>query len=118
VDDEPGQVHSCVRGGLTLRDGLLDLRNSCFGIAARPPLVHLSGRRHNQAAYPVLAGDTERTEDQVRTILVVGGGHAGFYTAWKLERKLRRGEAQLVVVGPRPSKTYQPFLPEVLADYD
>jgi NADH:ubiquinone reductase (H+-translocating) len=32
----------------------------------------------------------------VRTILVVGGGYAGFYTAWKLEKKLRRGEAQLV----------------------
>jgi NADH:ubiquinone reductase (H+-translocating) len=51
----------------------------------------------------------------VRTILVVGGGYAGFYTAWKLEKKLRRGEAQLVVVDPRPYMTYQPFLPEVLA---
>jgi NADH dehydrogenase len=51
----------------------------------------------------------------VRTILVVGGGYAGFYTAWKLEKKLRRGEAQVVVVDPRPYMTYQPFLPEVLA---
>jgi NADH dehydrogenase len=51
----------------------------------------------------------------VRTILVVGGGYAGFYTAWKLEKKLRRGEAQLIVADPRPYMTYQPFLPEVLA---
>ncbi|MEV6495407.1 FAD-dependent oxidoreductase, partial [Actinoplanes sp. NPDC051633] len=46
---------------------------------------------------------------------MVGGGYAGFYTAWKLEKKLRRGEAQVVVVDPRPYMTYQPFLPEVLA---
>jgi NADH dehydrogenase len=51
----------------------------------------------------------------VRTILVVGGGYAGFYTAWKLEKKLRRDEARVVVVDPRPYMTYQPFLPEVLA---
>jgi len=51
----------------------------------------------------------------MRTILVVGGGYAGFYTAWKLEKKLRRGEAQVVVIDPRPYLTYQPFLPEVLA---
>ncbi|MBB2940383.1 NADH dehydrogenase [Actinoplanes lutulentus] len=51
----------------------------------------------------------------MRTILVVGGGYAGFYTAWKLEKKLRRGEARVVLVDPRPYMTYQPFLPEVLA---
>jgi len=51
----------------------------------------------------------------VRTILVVGGGYAGFYTAWRLEKKLRRDEARIVVVDPRPYMTYQPFLPEVLA---
>lgn len=51
----------------------------------------------------------------MRTILVVGGGYAGFYTAWKLEKKLRRDEARIVVVDPRPYMTYQPFLPEVLA---
>jgi NADH dehydrogenase len=51
----------------------------------------------------------------VKRILIVGGGYAGFYTAWKLEKKLRRGEAELVVVDPRPYMTYQPFLPEVLA---
>jgi NADH dehydrogenase len=47
--------------------------------------------------------------------LVVGGGYAGFYTAWRLEKKLRRGEAEVVVVDPRPYMTYQPFLPEVVA---
>ena len=51
----------------------------------------------------------------MRTILVIGGGYAGFYTAWKLEKKLRRDEARIVVVDPRPYMTYQPFLPEVLA---
>ncbi|MFF0342654.1 NAD(P)/FAD-dependent oxidoreductase [Kribbella sp. NPDC004875] len=51
----------------------------------------------------------------MRRILVVGGGYAGFYTAWRLEKKLRRDEAEVVVVDPRPYMTYQPFLPEVVA---
>ncbi|NUU06236.1 NAD(P)/FAD-dependent oxidoreductase [Leifsonia sp. C5G2] len=51
----------------------------------------------------------------MRRILVVGGGYAGFYTAWNLEKKLRRDEAEIVVVDPRPYMTYQPFLPEVAA---
>jgi NADH dehydrogenase len=51
----------------------------------------------------------------VRTILIIGGGYAGFYTAWKLEKKLRQGEARVSVVDPRPYMTYQPFLPEVMA---
>lgn len=51
----------------------------------------------------------------MRRILIVGGGYAGFYTAWKLERKLRKGEAEVTLVDPRPYMTYQPFLPEVLA---
>ncbi|MET0967215.1 MAG: NAD(P)/FAD-dependent oxidoreductase [Nakamurella sp.] len=46
-------------------------------------------------------------------ILVVGGGYAGFYAAWRLEKLLRRGEADITVVDPRPYMTYQPFLPEV-----
>jgi NADH:ubiquinone reductase (H+-translocating) len=48
-------------------------------------------------------------------VLVVGGGYAGFYTAWKLEKRLRRGEADVTVIDPRPYMTYQPFLPEVTA---
>jgi NADH dehydrogenase len=54
-------------------------------------------------------------EDIVREILIVGGGYAGFYTAWRLEKKLRPGEARVTVVDPRPYMTYQPFLPELLA---
>ncbi len=51
----------------------------------------------------------------MREIVIVGGGYAGFYTAWGLEKKLRRGEARVTVVDPRPYMTYQPFLPEVAA---
>ena len=31
----------------------------------------------------------------VPKILIVGGGYAGFYTAWKLEKHLRKGEAEV-----------------------
>lgn len=48
-------------------------------------------------------------------ILIVGGGYAGFYTAWKLEKYLRKGEAEVTIVDPLPYMTYQPFLPEVAA---
>jgi NADH dehydrogenase len=48
-------------------------------------------------------------------IVIVGGGYAGFYTAWKLEKRLRPGEAKVIVIDPRPYMTYQPFLPEVMA---
>lgn len=51
----------------------------------------------------------------MREIVIVGGGYAGFYTAWGLEKKLRPGEAHVTVVDPRPYMTYQPFLPEVTA---
>ncbi|MEU5346981.1 FAD-dependent oxidoreductase [Streptomyces sp. NPDC020766] len=51
----------------------------------------------------------------MREIVIVGGGYAGFYTAWGLEKLLRAGEARVTVVDPRPYMTYQPFLPEVTA---
>jgi NADH:ubiquinone reductase (H+-translocating) len=51
----------------------------------------------------------------VPKILIVGGGYAGFYTAFKLEKWLRNGEAEVTVVEPLPYWTYQPFLPEVAA---
>jgi NADH:ubiquinone reductase (H+-translocating) len=63
----------------------------------------------------VLVLNSDRQDGNMRKILIVGGGYAGFYTAWKLEKKLRRGEAQVTVVDPRPYMTYQPFLPEVMA---
>ncbi len=46
----------------------------------------------------------------MRTILVAGGGYAGFYTAWRLEKKLRRDEARIVVVDPRPGMVTCPLL--------
>ena len=52
---------------------------------------------------------------KTKRIVVVGGGYAGFYTAWKLEKHLRPGEATVTVVDPLPYMTYQPFLPEVVA---
>ncbi|MET9324928.1 NAD(P)/FAD-dependent oxidoreductase [Streptomyces sp. NPDC003038] len=48
-------------------------------------------------------------------ILVVGGGYVGMYTALRLQRKLRAGEAEVTVVTPEPYMTYQPFLPEAAA---
>lgn len=51
----------------------------------------------------------------VPKILIVGGGYAGFYTAWKLEKHLRKGEAEVTMVDPLPYMTYLPFLPEVAA---
>ncbi|WKX74302.1 NAD(P)/FAD-dependent oxidoreductase [Streptomyces sp. XD-27] len=37
------------------------------------------------------------------------------YTALRLQRQLKRGEAQVIVVDPEPYMTYQPFLPEAAA---
>ncbi|MER6065525.1 FAD-dependent oxidoreductase [Streptomyces sp. NPDC001792] len=51
----------------------------------------------------------------MREIVIVGGGYAGFYTAWGLEKRLRGKEARVTVIDPRPYMTYQPFLPEVTA---
>ncbi|SNS48636.1 NADH dehydrogenase [Geodermatophilus saharensis] len=48
-------------------------------------------------------------------VLVVGGGYVGLYTALRLQRRLSRGEAEVVVVDPQPHMTYQPFLPEAAA---
>jgi NADH dehydrogenase len=46
-------------------------------------------------------------------IVVLGGGYVGMYTALRLRRKLRRGEAAVTVVDPNSTMTYQPFLAEV-----
>ncbi|MDF1602030.1 NAD(P)/FAD-dependent oxidoreductase [Nocardioides sp. YIM 152315] len=51
----------------------------------------------------------------MKKIVIVGGGYAGFYAAWGLEKRLRRGEASIAVIDPVPYMTYQPFLPEVAA---
>ncbi|MDC7804943.1 FAD-dependent oxidoreductase [Sphingomonas sp. BLCC-B65] len=59
--------------------------------------------------------ETSTAARAVPKILIVGGGYAGFYTAWKLEKHLRKGEAEVTIVDPLPYMTYQPFLPEVAA---
>src|SRR3954462_5954279 len=45
-------------------------------------------------------------------ILVIGGGYVGMYTALRLQRRLKKGEASITVVDPLSYMTYQPFLPE------
>lgn len=45
-------------------------------------------------------------------IVVLGGGYVGMYTALRLRRTLRRGEAAVTVVDPSSTMTYQPFLAE------
>jgi NADH:ubiquinone reductase (H+-translocating) len=48
-------------------------------------------------------------------IVIAGGGYIGMYTARRLERLLRPGEATVTVVDPRGYMTYQPFLAEAAA---
>ncbi len=48
-------------------------------------------------------------------IVVVGGGYVGMYTALRLQKRLRRGEAEVTVIDPLSHMTYQPFLPEAAA---
>src|SRR5688572_8718763 len=57
----------------------------------------------------------QQTTEQPRRILLLGGGYVGLYTALRLQQKLRPDEAQLMVIDPRPTMTYQPFLPEAAA---
>ncbi|XP_031636827.1 probable NADH dehydrogenase [Contarinia nasturtii] len=58
---------------------------------------------------------TPRSSLTVPKILIVGGGYAGFYGAWELEKRLQKDEADVTLVDPVPYMTYQPFLPEVAA---
>jgi NADH dehydrogenase len=48
-------------------------------------------------------------------IVIVGGGYVGMYTALRLRRRLKRGEARVTVIDKRSYMTYQPFLPEAAA---
>ncbi len=62
-----------------------------------------------------MAGEMVREATHRPVILVVGGGYVGLYTALRLQKKLSRGRAEIVVVDPQPHMTYQPFLPEAAA---
>lgn len=48
-------------------------------------------------------------------IVIVGGGYVGMYTALRLQRRLRKDEAEVTVIGSHAYMTYQPFLPEAAA---
>lgn len=52
---------------------------------------------------------------KVPRIVVLGGGSVGLYVARRLRKKLKKREAAIVVVDPRPYMTYAPFLPEAAA---
>ena len=53
----------------------------------------------------------------MRRILIVGGGYAGFYTAWQLEKRLRPGEAEVTVVDPRWVKPWDPAVVDLARDH-
>jgi NADH dehydrogenase len=44
--------------------------------------------------------------------VILGGGYVGLYSALGLERRLKRGDAEITLVTPDSYMTYQPFLPE------
>jgi NADH dehydrogenase len=48
-------------------------------------------------------------------VLIVGGGYVGMFTALRVLKKLKYGEALVTVVDPHSYMTYQPFLPEAAA---
>jgi NADH dehydrogenase len=48
-------------------------------------------------------------------ILIVGGGYGGMHTALRLERLLRRDEAEVTIADPRSYMTCQPLLAEAAA---
>lgn len=85
---------------------------------AGPVDKHRTPVRHGMVMAPDSRGTAPGTRPAVR-VLVVGGGYVGMYTALRLQHKLRRrlrsGEAEIVVVTPEPYMTYQPFLPEAAA---
>jgi NADH dehydrogenase len=70
--------------------------------------------RHGEVKAKTPRGTTPTPRSGSR-ILVVGGGYVGLYTALRLQRKLKSGEAEVTVVSSDPYMTYQPFLPEAAA---
>ncbi|WP_125774675.1 NAD(P)/FAD-dependent oxidoreductase [Antribacter gilvus] len=74
------------------------------------PQNDLTSVSHAQEA----AAPTPRPR-KVPRIVVLGGGSVGLYVARRLRKKLKKREAAIVVVDPRPYMTYAPFLPEAAA---
>jgi NADH dehydrogenase len=70
----------------------------------------LDGGRNAVSTVDVMVG----MQRPVR-ILIVGGGYVGMYTALRLQRKLSASVAEITVVEPQSTMTYQPFLPEAAA---
>ncbi|MGI8576072.1 MAG: NAD(P)/FAD-dependent oxidoreductase [Egibacteraceae bacterium] len=46
-------------------------------------------------------------------VLIAGGGYVGVHTAMRLQKRLRAGEIEIVLVNPENFMLYQPLLPEV-----
>lgn len=47
------------------------------------------------------------------SILIIGGGLVGLTTAWRLQRELNAGDADVTLVNPQNYMVYQSLLPEV-----
>jgi NADH dehydrogenase len=57
---------------------------------------------------------TDTTAARARPhILIIGGGLVGLTTAWRLQRELDRGDADVTLVNPQNYMVYQSLLPEV-----
>lgn len=69
---------------------------------------------HGVVKAEISRGTTPTPPPRAR-VLIIGGGYVGMYTALRLQQKLKRGEAEVVVVSPNAYMTYQPFLPEAAA---
>jgi NADH:quinone reductase (non-electrogenic) len=48
-------------------------------------------------------------------IVFVGGGYVGMFTAFRLQKRLSPGAAEITVIDPQSNMTYQPFLAEAAA---
>ena len=122
---QPAPARRCCRPMDTLLYGTLPARcrhglRLYWWRSASPLLSDASDWRAPAHAEPLNSRGVPPTVSSTATntvpkILIVGGGYAGFYTAWKLEKQLRKGEAEVTIVDPLPYMTYQPFLPEVAA---
>jgi NADH dehydrogenase len=54
-------------------------------------------------------------EQQPPRILILGGGFAGVYTGYELQRRLRRSQAELAIVNRENFFVFYPLLPEIIS---